>query len=102
MNRLGEAAPLENVYEAMGKKLFWKNFVCVHSADQAMQTIVSVLKAKGDLDIVYLGGSLKGTRRIHPQGIVRNPDGDYIQAICHIDRISKRFYLDKIQEMKAV
>lgn len=40
--------------------------------------------------------SVAQTRRITPQGLVRNPDGDFVMALCHRDAIPKRFYLSKI------
>ncbi len=32
--------------------------------------------------------------------MVRNPDDDYIQAECGLDRQRKRFYLEKIKEIE--
>lgn len=101
MQRVGALATMEQIFQAMPKKIHWQSF-SVSSADPKMKKIVSAIQNKKGLDIVYQGGSQRGTRRIVPQGVVRNPDGDYVQAICHIDRISKRFYIDKIQDLQEV
>lgn len=42
--------------------------------------------------------SASQTRRITPQGLVRNPDGDFVMALCHRDAVPKRFYLSKISD----
>lgn len=103
MKRVGEQATLEEVYKNVSrKKLEWSHFSLRAGGSSNMQTIVKALTDKKDVEMLYSGGSLKGTRRITPQGIVRNPDGDYVQAMCHIDRISKRFYFEKMSDLNIV
>ena len=99
MTRMGEAATLSQVYAMVGKDLNWASYQIGGQGDMLM--VAKALSEKKDLDLKYLGSS-KGTRRITPLGIVRNPDGDYVQAICHIDRIAKRFYFAKIQDLQMV
>jgi DNA polymerase-3 subunit epsilon len=91
----------ENLTRAQGKNLLWQNFT-LQSADSKVQAVVAALSLKKDLEIQYSGGSKVGLRCITPLGIVRNPDGDFIQAICHLDHASKRFYFEKIESLRAV
>lgn len=100
MQRMGETATLSQVYDKVEKDLRWTNYQ-IKGRDDLMM-VAKALVEKKDLDLKYQGGSQRGTRRITPIGIVRNPDGDYIQATCHIDRIAKRFYFDKIQDLQMV
>jgi DNA polymerase III subunit epsilon len=101
MERVSPTASLEEVYKNVGKKkLQWPMFSILHSGNSKIELVAKALQEKRPLDLTYLGGSQRGTRRISPQGIVRNPDGDYVQAICHIDKISKRFYFDKIDDLQ--
>ncbi|PWU13421.1 MAG: exonuclease, partial [Bdellovibrio sp.] len=37
-----------------------------------------------------------------PQGLVRNPDGDFLYGFCHLDQRSKRFYLARIVDLDVV
>jgi DNA polymerase-3 subunit epsilon len=104
MKRKGEEASLAAVSKTMGKKLEWSYYsLQAHgkgSTAAALDKVVQALHERKDLDIVYAGGSLRGsTRRITPLGIVRNPDGDYVMALCHIDRAQKRFYLKKMEDI---
>ncbi len=101
MDRVGPTASLEQVYANVGKKkLEWPQFSLINSSNTKLELVAKALAEKKPVDLIYLGGSLRGTRRITPQGIVRNPDGDYVQAICHIDKISKRFYFDKMTDLQ--
>lgn len=101
--RLGPAATLKQVQDKVGKSLDWVNFSLSIAATEKIKTITEALRRGLPLDIVYNGGTLKGkVRRVSPEGIVRNPDGDYMMAQCHIDRMSKRFYLPKIQDLSVV
>jgi DNA polymerase-3 subunit epsilon len=102
MGRLGSQAILKDVYDKVEKDLSWSNFLVLQSGNSKIEMTVRALENHKDLDLIYEGGSIKGTRRISPVGIVRNPDGDYIQATCHIDRASKRFYVDKIKDIQMV
>jgi DNA polymerase III subunit epsilon len=103
MNRLGPLSPLTDVYQAVGKELKWDMYRVLQSGNSTIQKIVESIEGKKSMDIVYDGGSLKNeTRRITPQGIVRNPDGDYVMALCHRDAAPKRFYIQKIKDSAIV
>jgi DNA polymerase-3 subunit epsilon len=103
MNRLGPFTTLSEVYKVIGKDLKWENYSVFHSGNRMIEMVVDCLKEQRSLDIVYDGGSLKNeTRRITPQGLVRNPDGDYVMALCHRDAAAKRFYIQKIKDAVVV
>lgn len=102
MERVGPKATLKQVLSKMGKELAWSKYSILQCGKPKVEMAAQALDLKKDLDLVYEGGSVKGTRRVSPQGIVRNPDGDYLQGICHIDKISKRFYFDKMKDIQIV
>ncbi len=94
---------LEDVIKSQGKSLWWKDFSLSHLSSQKWQALISAIKAHHDVDMVYRGGGKKGeTRRVKPLGIVRNPDGDYLQAISHRENVSKRYYLSRIEDVAEV
>ena len=103
MNRLGPLTTLSNVLQVVGKDLKWDNYSAFHSGNETINKVIECLQAGRSLDIVYEGGSKKNeTRRITPQGLVRNPDGDYVMAMCHRDAAPKRFYIQKIKDAVIV
>lgn len=103
MNRLGPMTSMQDVFSQVGKKLNWDSYRLRGTGNSTIDKIIECLEAQLSLDIAYLGGS-RGTemRRITPQGIVRNPDGDYVMAKCHRDVASKRFYISKIKDAAIV
>lgn len=103
MRRVGAQASLAHVARVMGKELDWQRYSLFNERSELYQKVVTATLEHKDLDIIYQGGTLRGqTRRISPVGIVRNPDGDYVMAVCHIDRAQKRFYLNKISDATIV
>jgi len=103
LKRMGEQATLRHATKAMGKELDWNKYSLMQGQNELYQKVVSATIEHKDIDIIYESGSVKGkTRRISPIGIVRNPDGDYVMAVCHIDRAQKRFYLGKISDASVV
>jgi DNA polymerase III subunit epsilon len=103
MRRVGDDATLEQISQHMGKQLQWNKYELLANPQPKFKVLVEALLNKKDIDIVYEGGSIKGqSRRITPIGVVRNPDGDYVMAVCHIDRAQKRFYFDKISDLAIV
>ncbi len=96
----GELIPddsLQRLFAIQGKNLDWKNYAVLTAGDPKLVTLFNACAQEAELTISYLSGQTKGSpRKITPLGIVRNPDGDYIHAFCHIDQQRKRFYIDKI------
>ena len=101
--RVGAEKTLTEVTAAQGKNLLWRDYALLKNPNPLVRSISEAIFETKHLDIVYDGGSLKGRpRRVTPVGIVRNPDGDYLSAICHIDRAQKRFYLAKVKDFTIV
>jgi DNA polymerase-3 subunit epsilon len=103
MQRMGEQATLSDVLKVVEKELKWENYSVYNSANITVNKVVECLEGRLSMDIVYEGGKTKNeTRRITPVGIVRNPDGDYVMALCHRDAARKRFYIQKIKDAAVV
>lgn len=101
--KMGEQATLEHAIKSQGKKLWWKDYSLQSLNHSKFKTLMEAITAKKDVDMIYQKGTSKGeTRRLTPMGIVRNPDGDYLQAFCHKDKSAKRYYLSKIGEVIQV
>lgn len=102
MNRLGPMTSMAEVLSSQGKTLSWPLFRLLDGSNKKIIDLVAATEKKLPVDIVYDGGSSGGqTRRISPSGIVRNPDGDYVMALCHRDGVQKRFYIGKIKELSV-
>jgi len=100
--KLGESATLAQAIKSQGKQLWWRDYSLLKN-DPILRTLIDAINTKRDLDMTYEGGSSKGeTRRVTPLGIVRNPDGDFLQAYCHRDKINKRYYLSRIKDATTV
>lgn len=103
MRRMGPQATLADVLKVVEKDLNWDRYSLLQSSGHTMNKIIECIENKLSLDIVYEGGKSKDeTRRITPVGIVRNPDGDYVMAMCHRDAARKRFYIGKIKDAAVV
>lgn len=99
VEKLDSTVSLDRLLHIQGKKLDWINYEVFTSPDSKLKTMAYKAEEKQSVDIVYEAGQTKSKpRTITPLGIVRNPDGDYIHAFCHIDKKRKRFYLDKITD----
>jgi len=103
MKRVGPQASLADVLKVVEKDLSWKHYSTLNNSNETIKKIVECLHKNLSLDIQYEGGKSKNeTRRITPVGIVRNPDGDYVMAMCLRDGAQKRFYLGKIKDASVV
>ena len=92
---------LQRLLAIQSKDLSWNNYLVYSSGNQKILNLAKAMESQRTIGIVYEGGQTKNqTRPIKPFGIVRNPDGDYIQAECGLDLQRKRFYLDKIKEIE--
>lgn len=85
--------------QIQSKKLNWLDFQLLKDSDAKVKALAHAALKAEKIEIVYLGGQNGGKPRpIIPYGIVRNPDGDYLHALCLIDNERKRFYLSKISD----
>ncbi len=101
---MGEKTTLRDLIKVQGKDLAWKNYsISELKASANLKGVVEALENGQLVEFVYMSGSMKGkTRRAQPYGIVRNPDGDYLAALCLVDNQKKRFYLNAIRDSMAV
>lgn len=103
MKRMEAGATLAQVLQVVEKNLSWENYRILQAGNATIQKVVESIKNKKSMDILYEGGKTKNeTRRVTPIGFVRNPDGDYVMAMCHRDAAQKRFYLQKIKDAAIV
>ena len=85
------------------KKLSWSDYSLFSKTTEKIKSIVDAIQKEKTIQIVYEGGQSKNKLRpITPKGIVRNPDGDYVHAVCGLDHERKRFYLSKISDIELV
>ncbi len=102
IEKLGTGVRLNELQQIQKKELQWQNFRIFSSESEIIVQIANCIIRKGTLDIIYDGGQTKGKLRpIRPYGIIRNPDGDYINAECGLDFQRKRFYIQKISQVVA-
>lgn len=92
---MGEEKTLQEVIKSQGKHLKWPDFTLHNHSNPIVKTLIEATLQKKDVEMVYGGGE---SRKVFPLGLVRNPDGDYMQAICRRENTSKRYYLSKIQD----
>ncbi|MBC7456964.1 MAG: exonuclease [Bdellovibrionaceae bacterium] len=98
--KLDAPVTLERLLDVQKKSIGWINYKISESDDQKILRLAQAIRGKQSLNIIYEGGQTKGKPRpIIPHGIVRNPDGDYINAECGLDNQRKRFYIGKILEI---
>lgn len=101
--KMSSEMTLAQAIKSQGKDLSWKNYSLLALNASRFKILIEAITNKKDVDLVYQGGSTKGeTRRLTPIGIVRNPDGDYLQAFCHKDQTAKRYYLSRIDDVAIV
>ena len=101
--KLADHATLEKLATVQVKKIEWQNYRILSSTDAKIKSFSKAAQQKKTIQIVYPGGSTKSKpRTVTVYGIVRNPDGDYIHALCGVDHTRKRFYLSKITDYDIV
>jgi DNA polymerase-3 subunit epsilon len=102
--KMGATATLGEILRVQGKDLAWRNYSILElKANVHLRGVIEALENEQYVEFVYMSGSMKGkTRKAKPYGIVRNPDGDYLAALCLVDQQKKRFYLNAIRDSLAV
>jgi hypothetical protein len=102
--RLGPDATLERAFESQGGPLHWPRFSMksVESTPIGRVLIESIREGR-IVEMAYGAGSSPGEkRRVHPRGIVRSLDGDFLVAYAEIDQRSKRYLVEKIISAEIV
>ena len=102
MEKIGTQVSLEKVIKAQLKDLSWKRY-SLKNQGIVIDILVEGIMGKRRVDISYeKAKKVVETRQVFPLGLVRNPDGDYLQAICQRDHTSKRFYVEKIKDAQVL
>lgn len=103
LRRMGEKATLAEALKSQGKNLQWFNYSLLHWDSSVIKTLIEAIRLKKNVDLFYEKSAGKAEpRQVLPIGIVRNPDGDYLQAFCQRDQVNKRYYLSKIKDAVLV
>ena len=92
---------VKDIYKLQGRKLQWYEYSIDYLRQfEATLAIVESIEKGKPLNMVYKGGSRPGVlRTVIPEGLVRNPNGDFLVARDDPQAEQpKRFYLSRIKE----
>lgn len=102
LERMSPNATLEDVIAVQGKRLVWDNFFLLNHKNADVKTLIQAVEADKLVLLRYSKGEKRNeTRKLLPQGVVRSPDGDYLQAVDVDDKEqkSKRYKLEYISDV---
>jgi DNA polymerase-3 subunit epsilon len=96
--KVGVESTLESVTTIQGGPLWWERFsMKALENDSRYKALMVGSQEQWVMNMVYSSGSSPGeSRRIHPMGLVRSLDGDFLVAYCEKDQKSKRYLLERI------
>lgn len=103
--KLGREAKLSDIMQIQATELPWTRFSIDSLTERDhLRTLVRALRDRREVVIVYDAGSRPGeARRVFPQGLVRNPMGDFLVATEGNDEGDdvkpKRYFLDKVSSV---
>lgn len=101
IDRVKSDITLDEMIGIQGKRLMWDNYSLLNSKNSVVQGLIQAVEAEKMILMVYTKGTKKNeTRRLFPQGVVRSPDGDYLQALDPEDQKSKRYKLEFITDVQ--
>lgn len=104
-NKLGENESLETAFRAQGGPLTWNRFSLseLEAANPNAKTLIRATREQKIVEMAYGAGSKPGEkRRVHPLGLVRSLDGDFLVAYAEKDQRSKRYFLEKVESVELV
>lgn len=97
LRALGEDAPLSKAIECQEKRLVWSDYsVFGPGTNPVIAAVRDALEQRTVIEFLY--DKATQPRQAKPMGLVRNPDGDFMQALCLRDQTAKRFYLGKMRD----
>ena len=98
LEKTGPESLLLEALQAQGGPLGWHRFSMRELELHAIaQILIESVRQQRVVEMVYASGSKPGQkRRVHPLGLVRSLDGDFLVAYAEDDQRAKRYYLDKI------
>lgn len=104
--KLGREAKISDLFGIQAVELPWTRFsIDALTERDHLRTLVRALRDRREVVIVYDAGSRPGeARRVFPQGLVRNPQGDFLVATEGDDDGDeavkpKRYFLDKVSSV---
>lgn len=102
LDSLGKEKTFEEIIRYQGKSLYWQDFSMMDlAASEVYGPLVEGCVQQKLISLVYDGGSRPGQARpLYAVGIVRSPDGDFFVGREENQRQTKRYFLDKIREVK--
>lgn len=101
IERMNGNYTLDEVIGMQGKRLVWDNFLLLNHKNTDVQTLIQAFEADKHVLLRYSKGDKKNeTRRLFPQGVVRSPDGDYLQALDPVDQKTKRYKLEYVSDVQ--
>lgn len=92
------ASVLKAATDVQGGPLTWERF-SMHaiSTNEVTKALMQAIRDQTIVEMIYGAGSKPGSpRRVHPIGLVRSLDGDFLVAYDEKDQRSKRYFLEKI------
>jgi DNA polymerase-3 subunit epsilon len=100
--KTGDTACLNDVFAHQGGALTWERFsMRALEASPIYSALIRAIKEQKIIEMEYGGGSKPGEmRRVHPHGLVRSLDGDFMVAYAEQDQKSKRFFIEKITALR--
>ena len=104
LEKSGDAV-LEKTLLAQGGALTWQRFSmrALNSENPNASRLIDAVKNLKIVSMTYSGGSAPGeSRRVHPVGVVRSLDGDFLVAYDEKDQRSKRYFIEKITNVEAI
>ncbi|NUM59524.1 MAG: WYL domain-containing protein [Bdellovibrionaceae bacterium] len=97
LKKIDSDVTLEELIALQGKKLNWHNYSLFPSKSPVLNTLIKSIEQQHTVELVYGRGNKKNQpRTLQPLGIVRSPDGDYLQAFDPVENRAKRFLLEFI------
>ncbi len=102
--KLGLEAKVSDIFGIQNVMLPWSRFSIEALIERDhLRTLVRALRDKREVIMVYDAGSRPGEpRRVFPQGLVRQPDGDFLVATesSGDDVKAKRYFIEKISSVQ--
>lgn len=96
--------PIERASDIQGGPLTWERFSMKSIEETPIgKVLIQSIRDQSRVEMKYGAGSQPGDlRRVHPHGLVRSLDGDFLVAYAEKDQRSKRYFLEKILSAERV
>lgn len=95
-----------DAFRLQGSPLWWDDFSLRGKklGSQIWQKVILAIESHKDLEIIYMGGSQKGQRRVlKPSSVVCSPTGDFMVALDPQEPDqAKRFYFKRITDAEVL